>query len=107
MSSPTVRSLKLLRSEGYIAEVVERRRGPVAKDLFGFIDIMAIHPDKGILAVQTTTASNLSVREKKCKAQPAYTDWLNWGYGLELHGWSKRGPRGKRKLWGCTRRPLP
>lgn len=100
--SVTPRSLKNLRDRGYEPCVVEyfnyfaRKR----KDLYGFIDIVALHPgERGILGVQCTTASNLAAREKKAIALPAYWKWLQAGNVVEMHGWAKKGPKGKRKLW--------
>lgn len=106
MRSPTQRTLAKLRAEGYTVEVTEhwnpfvRRR----KDLFGFIDVLAVKGDE-ILAVQTTTASgsHVSARVAKiCSLQSADA----WLYGanrrIVVHGWAKRGPRGKRKIWTCS-----
>lgn len=100
--SPTQRSMKLLRDQGYTPWIVEfwheksRRR----KDLYRFIDIVALHPDKiGILAVQTTTGSGLSSRIKKAEGLDNYWLWLACGNPVQFHGWAKRGARGKMKLW--------
>jgi len=108
-SSPTQRTLKLLRDEGYTAEVVEkwipqaRRR----KDLFNCIDVVGIHPDhNGVLGVQATTASNLSKRKQKSVALDSLKVWLTANNRFELHGWRKGGPRGKRKVWVCNRQEI-
>lgn len=106
MSSPTVRSLNLLKKEGYIAQVVEKYNAfaHVRIDLFGFIDVVAIHKDQtGVLGVQTTSASNMSARLTKIKANPHYLLWIKSGNKIELHGWSKKGKSGKRKLWQVNR----
>ena len=66
--NPDNLTVKALQEQGYIAGIVERRiSSRVKKDLFGFIDIIAI---KGsvTLAVQATSRSNVSARVKKCKA---------------------------------------
>ncbi len=98
-----MRSLKLLRDQGYLAAVTEhwnqfaRRR----LDLFGFIDLVAIKGDE-TLAVQTTTAANISARIAKIKQTPAAELWLESpNRKLQVHGWVKRGPRAKRKTWQC------
>lgn len=99
-TSPTVRSLKLLRENGYTAQVVERFN-PYARiriDLFGFIDICAIK-DGEIVGVQTTSASHLSARYKKILEIPEAVIWLKANGRILLHGWGKKGARGKRKLW--------
>ena len=101
--SPTQRSLKALRERGYTAAVTEHWNAysKVRQDLFGFIDILAISGDI-TLAVQTTSSTNVAARVAKILANPkakAWCDTLN--RQLVVHGWSKKGPRGKRKLWEC------
>src|SRR5690349_222122 len=103
MNSPTQRSLKKLRADGYTAVVVEhwshyaRRR----IDFANFADIIAFQPGKGIVAVQTTTAANLAARIAKIKAEPRAATWLAAGGKIVAQGWAKRGPRGKVKHWEC------
>ncbi len=65
-TSPTQLSLKKLREEGYTVQVVEywNSFARIRIDLFGFIDIIALK-GKEVLAVQTTSASNMSARCKK------------------------------------------
>jgi len=102
-TSPTQRSLKKLRSEGYSVGITEHYNSfiGIRQDLFGFIDLIAIKPGE-ILAVQTTTAVNQSARVKKIKGIPESLKWLQAGGKLVVHGWSKKGARGKRKLWECN-----
>lgn len=77
MGSPTQRSLKHLRDQGYTAAIVERYLpipgAPKRVDLWGMFDIEAISPpdDAGvrhILYVQTTSGSNVSSRLTKIRA---------------------------------------
>ena len=106
-TSPTVRSLAILRKEGYTAQVVERWNayGMVRIDLFGFIDICAIKEgESGVLGVQTTSQSNVSARLKKILFIPESKLWLITGNKLLLHGWAKKGKIGKRKTWQVTSR---
>jgi len=100
--SPTQRSLKLLRDSGYMAAVVEKwnPHAKLRQDLFGFIDILGFKGDI-VLAVQTTTKSNLPARVRKIEQLPAARMWLAPHRTIAVHGWSKRGPRGKRKTWQC------
>lgn len=90
MQSPTQSSLKLLRKNGYTAEVVEhwnphvRRR----KDLFGFIDIIAIKEGE-TLAVQTTSYKALSARKKKILEHENYEIVKKSGWRIVAHGWRK------------------
>jgi hypothetical protein len=101
--SPTQRSLKLLRSRGYTCEIVERWNpfAHIRQDLFGFIDIVAINGNE-TLAVQTTTAGNAAARVAKIRGLQLHSLWLESPHRkIVVHGWAKRGPRGKRKVWEC------
>jgi len=90
--SVTPRTLKWLRDLGYVVDVAESYNAYTkrSKDLYGFIDVMAVHPDKQeTLAVQVTTGSNLSARIKKAEALDGYWAWLAAGNAVEFHGWRK------------------
>jgi hypothetical protein len=104
MSSPTQRTLKKLRNEGWpLVEIVERWNpfARVRKDLFGFCDVLSIRGDI-TLAVQTTTGENVSKRFEKMRMLPSVVHWLSSPYRMiEIHGWAKRGARGKVKRWTC------
>lgn len=105
MSSTTPRSLKLLRASDYTVEVVEHWNAytKTRHDLFNMFDIIAIKADEpGVLGIQTTSGSNASARVKKILANPLHKIWLAAGNRIVVHGWAKRGPRGKRKLWTCA-----
>ena len=81
-----------LKAGGYVVDKAESYNAIIKrkKDLFGFIDYMAIHPiKKTILAVQTTSKSNLSTRIKKAEGLPAYWHWLRTGSKVAFHGWYK------------------
>lgn len=101
------RSLAHLRKEGYVVEIVEhfnffsKRR----IDLLGFADILALKPGE-ILAVQTTTRSNTASRINKIQGLAKAKAWTDAGGEIVVHGWSKKGPRGKRKLWALTETPV-
>ena len=102
MSSPTARTLDYLRKKGYTAGVVERYNSFTKQrhDLFGCIDIVAIHPDRtGCLGVQATSGSNGSSRVAKIVSSPAAKLWLASGNALWVVVWSQKGAKGKRKLW--------
>ena len=106
-SKPTQRTLALLRKEGYTVAIAEKFNSyiKIRQDLFGWIDVCAIHPEKrGVLGIQTTSGSNLAARIKKATALDSFTVWLQAGNYAEFHGWVKKGPRGKRKLWTVNRR---
>lgn len=105
--SPTQRSLKLLRSRGYLVAIVEHWNpwSKTRQDLFGFIDLLAIKCDY-VLAVQTTSGSNASARLAKIQESPNAMLWLSEHRGIVIHAWSKKGPRGNRKLWECREIPI-
>jgi hypothetical protein len=99
--TPTQRSLKLLRAEGFTVAIVEKWNpyARVRQDLFGFADIIAVHPGRRkILLVQTTTASNKAARKKKAEGLAAMRAWTEAGGEVELHGWKKKAGR-----WQCSR----
>ena len=100
--TPTGRSLVYLRELGYTVAVAEKWNpyARIRQDLFGFIDVAAIRADvPGVLAVQCTTRANQAARATKIASFPAARTWLDCGNRIEIHGWAKVGPRGKRKLW--------
>ena len=65
-TSPTQLSIKYLKDQGYTVAIVEHWNAfaRIRQDLFGFIDIIALKGNE-TLAVQTTTATNMSARVKK------------------------------------------
>ena len=99
--TPTSRSLKWLRENGWDACVVEKFNiyAKVRQDAFGYGDILACHPLRGIALVQTTSTGNMSARRKKIAGIPQSARWMKCGGMVIIHGWAKRGPRGKAKRW--------
>ena len=80
MRSPTERALRYLRASDYSAGVVEQwvpmfgaepRPGGgnpgVRRDLFGCIDIIAVHEDGQTLAIQCTSVGGMSDRYRKMR----------------------------------------
>jgi hypothetical protein len=102
-TSPTQRSLKALREAGFTVAIVERwnQFAKVRQDLFGFVDLIAIAPHCGILAVQTTSGDNASARVAKILTEPRAGIWLASGGKIVVHAWRQVGERGKRKTWQC------
>jgi hypothetical protein len=103
MTSPSQRSLKHVRTNGYTAQVVERWNAfaRVRQDLFGFIDIVAIKPG-AILGVQATSYSNISARVKKILSNESTRTWLLSGGIIEVHGWRKVKNRYEVKIRPVT-----
>jgi hypothetical protein len=92
-SSPTQRSLALLRKHGWTAAVVEHWNHHVKRrvDLFGFADIIAVDADgRRIMLVQTTSASNFAARRTKCQESEHAATWLAAGGEILIHGWRKK-----------------
>ena len=104
--SPTQRTIKALKDIGRICGIVERFNahvGPhgIRQDLFGFIDIIAIDPDCGIVAVQSCGQDWTGhVRKIKEERNEAAYEWLRHARA-ELWAWRKvklkRG--GKATRW--------
>lgn len=106
-TSPTSRTMVELRKRGWTAQIVEHRvpKVNILRDLFGCIDVVALVPVAGsltrvTLGIQATAgANNHALRRAKILAEPRAKEWMEAGNRLELWSWSKRGDRGKRKLW--------
>lgn len=91
--SPTQRTLRELRQQGRICGIVERFNtfvGPygIRQDLFGFIDIIALDPERGIVAIQSCGQA-ISEHRKKILANEIAPEWLKSGGRIELWGWRK------------------
>lgn len=89
-TSPTQRSLKMMRERGYICEITERWNpfAKVRQDLFGFVDILCIKQCRTV-AVQTTSYSNINARVKKIQSLEAYPIVLSAGWLIVVQGWRK------------------
>jgi hypothetical protein len=100
MSTPTSRTLKEMRNRGYIADVVERwiPQTKKRKDLFGFIDVLCVHPERegDVVAVQATSGSNVSKRLAKIVNHENMGAVRKGGIRILIHGWTKR--RGRWRL---------
>lgn len=100
--TPTQRTLKALREDGFLADIVERyisfggpgssspSRNGVRKDLFGIFDILACAPGKGIIGIQCFSTdwtghyrTLLEEKREECLF------WLNSGGQIEMWGWRK------------------
>ena len=95
-SKPTQRTLEFLRAKGYRVHVTEHwnAHAMVRVDLFGAIDILALGLDESgkmeLLAVQTTSGSNVSARVAKIQSLDAMRLWVESGNRLVVYGWSKK-----------------
>lgn len=101
--SPTQRTLAEMRKRGSQLVAITEHWNPFAhirQDLYGIVDILAIHDGKTI-AVQTTSGSNVSARISKMEESPAIDHLRSAGWTILVHGWRKvkvkRG--GKATRW--------
>jgi len=89
----TSRTLNYLREKGYDADIVERflSHAGKRKDLFGFIDIVAIGEGK-IIAVQSC-GQTFKEHDRKITEDPEVVEkairWLESGGRIMLVGWRK------------------
>ena len=91
MASPTQRTLKLYRELGFTCQVVERWCSYSRRriDLFHCIDIVAIHPDLGIIGVQACAGASHAARRAKAEGVDALRVWLAAGGRFEVCSWRK------------------
>ena len=103
--TPTQRTLKLLRAEGWTVAIVEKTipHSFIKQDMGGFADIVAWAPGRGILAIQATDGTSVSKRLAKIDALATAKSWCLSPARLEVWGWRKVGARGKRKTWEVRR----
>jgi len=110
-TSPTQRSLKKLRDDGYIVAVVEKWvpsgpagfKGPIiTRDVWNFGDILACKVGQiGATLVQTTSGTHVAERLEKMRSIAEVGIWIAAGNRVVVHGWRKVGDVGKRKVWEC------
>jgi hypothetical protein len=94
--TPTQLTLRHLRAEGWaLVEVVERwiPGANIRRDLFGFIDVIAVHENGNVLAVQSTSGSNVAARIRKIAEHPNLPHVRTAGWTILVHGWRKKGNR--------------
>ena len=104
MTSPTQRSLKLMREFGFTCEVVEHYNSFTRqrKDLLGFADLLCLKVGRPPLLLQVTASGGSSRVNKilnECTDMARLA--LICGFEIEVHAWRKllvkRG--GKAKVW--------
>jgi hypothetical protein len=94
MKSTSGYSVKYLRANDYIAQVVERWNSFAHKrqDLLGFIDVVGIHIDKfGVAGIQSCDRFDINRHFDKMKesCEVSVLVWLKAGNSLYFHGWDK------------------
>ena len=102
----TQMTLSALRDEGCSVEKVEKFNayaGPFGRreDAFGFIDIIALRPGEGIVAIQSTGPNGHAAHRKTIlNTQFAY-EWAACGGKIELWSWHKVRVGEKAERWRC------
>lgn len=101
--SPTQLTLKLLREQGWTVEVVEKwiPGANIRKDLFGFIDLVALKDDQ-TLGVQATSYSNISARVKKIESAELLSAVRKASWQVWVIGWRKQNNRWVHKIVDCS-----
>jgi hypothetical protein len=89
-------SVKALEADGWTVEKVEQRIPHcfITRDCFGFGDLLAISPTRGIMLVQATggkSTSNFHERVRKIKLEPRAGLWLASGGRIQVHSWEGKG----------------
>jgi len=111
MATPSVLSKNYLEKLGWRSGKVERYVSQVQRffDLFGFIDMVAIHKEGGFLAVQTTGGGNGSARVKKILSNASAFAWIEAGGKIQVHDWKKKKTTGKvePKIYNITKLDFP
>jgi hypothetical protein len=88
-TSPTQRSLKHWREQGYLCAVVEHWNPHVRirQDLYGFIDVLAIKGED-IIGVQACVGGDVSKRIAKITEHANYAQVIA-AMRIVVHGWRK------------------
>lgn len=97
-TSPTQRSLALLREKYPLVQVVERwnPHARVRQDLYGIIDILCVG-ERETVAVQTTSGGDVAKRVAKITESKALPHLREAGWRIIVHGWRKNS-KGKYVL---------
>lgn len=101
MASPTSRTTQWAKKNGYSAAIVEKwnKFAGIRQDMFGFIDVVLIDGIRPVWGLQITSTGNMASRIKKSLESPNLALWCGSGARFSVVGWSKKGGKGKRKLW--------
>jgi hypothetical protein len=86
--TPTQRTLKHMRDQGYTCQVTEHWNhfAKIRQDLFGFGDVLCLGDDE-VVMVQTTSYSNVSARVKKIADHDNTPAVRKAGIRILVHGW--------------------
>lgn len=87
-------------AKGWLIGVVERwiPYARIRKDLFGFIDLVAIDPEFNIYGIQATSQSNVNARINKIKNHKNYERVKKSKMKIEVWGWKKKIVKGEEEF---------
>lgn len=89
----TLASRKMLEADGWTVGSVESRipHTFITRDLFGFGDLIAVSPTRGIMLVQVTGSTdgsnNFYSRVRKIQSEARAGIWLASGGRIQVHAW--------------------
>lgn len=101
-------SVKHLEADGWTVATVEQRipHTFITRDCFGFADLLAMSPSKGVMLVQVTggtSTSNFHARVAKTKAEPRHAIWLASGGRIQVHSWEGKGSKRELRVLEITK----
>lgn len=83
---------------GYVIDKAECRMGRVSRDLFGFIDYIALFPNVRPIAIQVTDHTNFSKRKKKI-LESEYYEIVRGCFSICVLGFKPDEDEPYRKEW--------
>lgn len=98
----------MLEADGWTCSVVEQTIPHcfIKRDVYGFADILACSPTRGIMLVQATggkSTSNFHARVDKLKAEPRHAIWLASGGRIQVHSWEGEGSKRECRILEITK----
>jgi hypothetical protein len=92
-------AVRILTEQGWTCETVEQTipHTFLKRDAFGFGDILAVSPSRGILMVQATGGGNGSTRAIKIRQEPRHAIWLAAGGRIQVWDFVKRAGQKERE----------
>ncbi len=87
-----------LTAEGWTCDITEQRVPHcfITKDTYGFADILASSPTRGIMLVQATASGHGQNRAAKVRQEPRHAIWLASGGRIQIHDHVKRAGKKER-----------
>ena len=104
----TLASTKALESQGWTVATVEQRipHTFITRDAYGFADLLACSPSRGVMLVQVTggaSTSNFHARVAKIRAEARAGIWLASGGRIQVHSWEGKGKQRTCRVFEITK----